>query len=137
MNNTLRFTTALPLADNDGNSVKAALSKVILKFHAMGGMNLQLGRGCWINDEGVVVEDEVVYVTVDLRTEADVPALKQMLLDFKAEAKQQAVILAGPGCNQAIRGLGTPDVIEGLCQQYGGATVLDTHVVSFINPEFL
>lgn len=138
-----KITTCLPLLDNEGNDVGAAVNKVA---EAFGDIATYLtgvkGEGLWRNDAGVVFRDPVLVLTATLSDSVDLATARGLvesaLLVYKQEAAQESVVMA-------INDPESEGTVEELLAAHGGCTQVSTddegnetaRAFSFVSPIFL
>lgn len=89
------FVIHLMVSDNNHHDLTNLNNKTLVSISkAFGGFTVTEGRGGWVNEEGKLFDESILRVTVAAdNTPENSGKLKQIALNYKQEANQEAVYL--------------------------------------------
>jgi hypothetical protein len=126
--------TSLPLFDNNSNDVSAAIGEALARIaNNCKRMTATRAEGLWKNAEGTVVREPVLYIEIH---DGDMVSIEHILLNFKAAAKQDCVLLTTSKTAYHMV-VADNSSVKRLCDDFGGCTLVDGTAISFENASFL
>lgn len=95
MNMKTEFVIHLMVSDNNHHDLTNLNNKTLVSIaKAFGGFTVTEGRGGWVNEEGKLFDEAILRVTIAAdNTPENSGKLKQIALNYKQEANQEAVYI--------------------------------------------